>query len=138
MARHRPTPPPRPGPNSPILLQDARTRSCLQTVRMTPRPSRRTFLLGTAGTAAAASAALARPAAAGAAEVASADVVVVGGGLAGLTAARRLPAAGDSLLVLEARDRVGGRTLNHPIGGGKVAEAGGEFVGPTQDRIVAL
>jgi monoamine oxidase len=40
--------------------------------------------------------------------------------------------------VLEARDRVGGRTLNHPIGGGEVAEAGGEFVGPTQDRILAL
>ena len=41
-------------------------------------------------------------------------------------------------MVLEARDRVGGRTLNHAIGGGRVAEAGGEFVGPTQDRIVAL
>ena len=43
------------------------------------------------------------------------------------------------MVVLEARDRVGGRILNHHIGyGGKVAEAGGEFVGPTQDHIVAL
>ena len=68
----------------------------------------------------------------------SADVVVVGAGLAGLTAARRLVHAGHTVVVLEARNRVGGRTLNHSIGNGKVAEAGGEFVGPTQDRIVAL
>ena len=73
-----------------------------------------------------------------AAPVVSADVVVVGAGLAGLTAARKLVAAGHSVVVLEARDRVGGRTLNHDIGSGHVAEAGGEFVGPTQDHIVAL
>ena len=66
------------------------------------------------------------------------DVVVVGAGLAGLTAARRLVHAGHRVVVLEARHRVGGRILNHHIGHGKVAEAGGEFVGPTQDRIVAL
>lgn len=66
------------------------------------------------------------------------DVVVVGAGLAGLTTASNLVAAGHSVLVLEARDRVGGRVLNHDIGGGRVAEAGGEFVGPTQDHIKAL
>jgi len=66
------------------------------------------------------------------------DVVVVGAGLSGLTAARILAAAGRDVLVLEARDRVGGRTLNHSIGGGRVVEVGGEFVGPTQDRILAL
>jgi monoamine oxidase len=66
------------------------------------------------------------------------DVVVVGAGLSGLTAARALTAAGRSVLVLEARDRVGGRTLNRSIGGGHVVEVGGEFVGPTQDRILAL
>jgi monoamine oxidase len=67
-----------------------------------------------------------------------ADVVVVGAGLSGLAAARALAAAGRDVLVLEARDRVGGRTLNHSIGGGHIVEVGGEFVGPTQDRILAL
>jgi monoamine oxidase len=68
----------------------------------------------------------------------SADVVVIGGGIAGLTAARNIVKAGRSVLVLEARDRVGGRTLNHPIAPGKVAEAGGQYVGPTQGRIRGL
>ena len=66
------------------------------------------------------------------------DVVVVGAGLAGLAAARRIARKGHSVAVLEARDRVGGRTLNHPIGGGKIVEIGGEWVGPTQDRVLAL
>jgi monoamine oxidase len=66
------------------------------------------------------------------------DVVVVGGGLAGLTAARNLVKAGRSVVVLEARDRVGGRTLNHDLGGGDVTEAGGQYVGPTQNRVLAL
>lgn len=67
-----------------------------------------------------------------------AQVVVVGAGLAGLTAARELHAAGVDVVVLEARDRVGGRTLNHDLGDGQVVEAGGQFVGPTQHRILAL
>jgi monoamine oxidase len=66
------------------------------------------------------------------------DVVVVGAGLAGLAAARALHAAGVSVAVLEARDRVGGRTLNHDIGDGKVVEVGGQWIGPTQDRLAAL
>lgn len=66
------------------------------------------------------------------------DVVVVGAGLAGLTAACELVAAGQEVAVFEARDRVGGRTLNHDLGDGHVVEAGGQFVGPTQDHILAL
>jgi monoamine oxidase len=68
----------------------------------------------------------------------SADVLVVGAGLAGLTAARDLVAAGRSVLVLEARDRVGGRTVNQEIGDGKIVEMGGQWAGPTQDRVLAL
>ncbi|HEY6396244.1 MAG TPA: FAD-dependent oxidoreductase, partial [Solirubrobacteraceae bacterium] len=65
------------------------------------------------------------------------DVVVVGAGLAGLSAATDLVAAGHSVAVLEARNRVGGRTLNHPVGHGEVVEVGGQWVGPGQDRIEA-
>jgi len=65
------------------------------------------------------------------------DVVVVGAGVAGLTAGRRLQEAGRSVVVLEARDRVGGRTMSDTIAGVTV-EVGGQWVGPTQDRINAL
>ena len=66
------------------------------------------------------------------------DVVVVGAGLAGLAAARKLTAEGIDCVVLEARDRVGGRTLNHSIGDGKIVEVGGQWVGPTQTRVLEL
>ncbi|MEA2123305.1 MAG: monoamine oxidase [Solirubrobacteraceae bacterium] len=71
-------------------------------------------------------------------KVRKADVVIVGAGLAGLTAARELTKAGKSVIVLEARDRVGGRILNHDLGGGHISERGGTFVGPTQDHMLAL
>lgn len=67
-----------------------------------------------------------------------ADVAIVGGGLAGLTTALRLAGEGISAIVLEARDRVGGRTVNQGIGDGKVVEMGGQWIGPTQDRVYAL
>jgi monoamine oxidase len=55
-----------------------------------------------------------------------------------LTAARAIARAGRSVIVLEARGRVGGRTWNRPIAGGSYIDAGAEFVGPTQDRIKSL
>lgn len=66
------------------------------------------------------------------------DVIIVGGGLSGLSAAKDLVAGGKSVIVLEARDRVGGRVLNAKLPNGGVTEAGAEFVGPTQDRVLAL
>jgi monoamine oxidase len=104
------------------------------------RVSRRRVLQGAAagalGIGAAATAGTASAAAATAPK--RVDVVVVGAGLAGLTAARDLTAAGKSVAVLEARDRVGGRTLSHSLGGGHFGDLGGTWIGPTQDRIAAL
>jgi monoamine oxidase len=65
------------------------------------------------------------------------DVVVVGAGFAGLTAARALHEAGRSVAVLEARDRVGGRTCTE-VHHGTWIDLGGQWIGPGQDRIAAL
>ncbi len=66
------------------------------------------------------------------------DVVVVGAGIAGLVTADRIARKGRSVLVVEARDRVGGRVLNHRLRTGGTIEAGGAFLGPTQSHIKAL
>ncbi|MFC9556827.1 flavin monoamine oxidase family protein [Rhodococcus sp. NPDC056960] len=72
-------------------------------------------------------------------ETATVDVIVIGAGLSGLVAARRLDQAGiTSLRVLEARDRVGGRTKVHQLGNGRFAEEGGQLVGPEYKRLIAL
>jgi monoamine oxidase len=67
------------------------------------------------------------------------DVLVVGGGVAGLTAADRLIAAGRTVRVLEARDRVGGRTVTADVPGfpGVVVDQGGQWVGTGQNRLYA-
>lgn len=65
------------------------------------------------------------------------DVVVVGAGAAGLHAARRLRAAGLSVVVLEARDRVGGRTWSDVIEGAFL-EIGGQWISPDQTELLAL
>jgi monoamine oxidase len=77
-------------------------------------------------------------AAAQSASARQADVVVVGAGFAGLAAARQIAQAGRSVLLLEARDRVGGRVVNKSIGHGEIVEAGGQYIGSTQDRMAAL
>ncbi|CAA0128511.1 Putative flavin-containing monoamine oxidase AofH [Mycolicibacterium vanbaalenii] len=66
-----------------------------------------------------------------------ADVVVVGAGFAGLSAARELTRLGHDVVVLEGRDRVGGRSYTADLAGVPV-DLGATFVGPTQDAVLAL
>lgn len=66
------------------------------------------------------------------------DVVVIGAGLSGLIAADELSRAGLGVKVLEANDRVGGRTLDMRIDDGNVIEMGGQWIGPGQNQILQL
>jgi len=63
------------------------------------------------------------------------DVVIVGAGLAGLSAARALTAKGVNVVVLEARGRVGGRTLSYVLSDGRIIDVGGQWIGPLPGQI---
>ncbi|MDG5497523.1 flavin monoamine oxidase family protein [Niveispirillum sp. BGYR6] len=66
------------------------------------------------------------------------DVAIIGAGFAGLSAARRIQDAGYSVVVLEARDRVGGRIHTRRTPDGLPVDVGGQWIGPGQDRVLAL
>lgn len=66
------------------------------------------------------------------------DFVVIGGGLAGLSAARQLKRLGASVVVLEARERVGGRVHSQCLPTGHVVDLGAQFIGDAQRRVSAL
>lgn len=66
------------------------------------------------------------------------DCIVVGAGFSGLAAGRILHKENKSFLLLEARDRVGGRTHTRHFENGKYVDIGGQWIGPTQDRMYDL
>ena len=67
-----------------------------------------------------------------------ADVCVVGAGYAGLTTARQLQQHGKHVVVLEARDRVGGRVWTQPLADGSPVDRGGAWLAPKHDAIFGL
>ena len=66
------------------------------------------------------------------------DVIIVGAGYAGLTAGRILKKAGKKVLLLEARDRVGGRVFTRHLENGGYVDLGAQWIGPTQDKMYSL
>ncbi len=66
------------------------------------------------------------------------DCIIIGAGYAGLTAARNLKRAGKNILLLEARDRVGGRIYTQWINDKIYLDLGGQWIGPTQHAMYAL
>ena len=66
------------------------------------------------------------------------DVIVIGAGVSGLFAAKELTRRGYRVLVLEARDRVGGRTYTHRTSSGQAIDLGGQWVGTPQKRVMGL
>ncbi|KAK0520757.1 hypothetical protein OC834_006912 [Tilletia horrida] len=70
--------------------------------------------------------------------ITSYDAVIIGGGLAGLSAAKTLAAANKTYIVLEARNRTGGRVENANVPGGGITEVGAEFIGEYQNYALNL
>ena len=66
------------------------------------------------------------------------DVLIVGAGLSGLIAARRLQQQGKQVRVLEARTRIGGRMVSRTLSDGSVVDLGGQWGGGTHHRFAAL
>lgn len=66
------------------------------------------------------------------------DCIIIGSGLSGLVAARNLHRSGHKVLVIEAQERIGGRMYGKYLPSGQWIDLGGQWVGPTQDRFLAL
>jgi monoamine oxidase len=66
------------------------------------------------------------------------DVVVVGAGLAGLGAARDLMKGGADVVVIEARNRPGGRVEQTTLADGRIVQLGGEVIGPFHEAYLGL
>ena len=98
--------------------------------------SRRTFLKAIGGAVGAAALPLGGSAARSAERSDAYDVIVIGGGFAGITAARELQHAGLRTLVLEAQNRLGGRTFTTRVGG-ELFELGGTWIHSTQPHVFA-
>ena len=147
-----PTSPPAPG-SGPVGMQDGPKQDHSPGAQAEEASwiSRRALLAGTAAVGIAATAGLgAVPAAAAGGNGTAADgagksryarvvdVVVVGAGLSGLAAARELTRKGLSTVVVEARNRVGGRMVRRSVIGNGWIDLGGQWIGPTQTAVLAL
>ena len=132
----------------PSDAEDGSPPTSLAGPALPPETGRRNFLAGVAVAGAAGAAGplgrasrafgAAAPDSSGGRYARSADVLVVGAGLSGLCAAREIIKHGLSAVILEARDRTGGRMVRQRVIEGGWADLGGQWVGPTQHRIIAL
>lgn len=68
-------------------------------------------------------------------ETLNTDIVIIGAGYAGIAAAKKLQEAGRSFVVIEARDRIGGRTNTETLPSGATIDLGAQWIGPTQHHM---